>query len=119
MTDKSAIDPTLLDDDAGPLASEPSALLASPDPSADTVGAETDGDAVVLTLEDLMADDAGEVVLAADNVAISLKTEGHVVDGGVVADHVTATGVDVSGLSYATLDSGITIYYSGQVELLP
>jgi hypothetical protein len=116
MTDKNAIDPIFLDDDAAePLAApETSALLAGPD----TVGAETEGDAVVLTLEDLMADDAGEVVLAADNVAISLKTEGHVVDGGVVADHITATGVDVSGLSYATLDSGITIYYSGQVELL-
>ncbi|MGH6717833.1 MAG: hypothetical protein ACREER_00820 [Alphaproteobacteria bacterium] len=118
MAGKNVVDPILLDDDAALPMGEPAApesldLLSSADPSAGTAD-----DAVTLTLGDLIADDAGEVVLAADNVAISLKADGHVVDGGIAAEHVTLTGVDVSGLSFATLDTGITIYYSGQVEFI-
>ena len=106
MSEGSKLDPTLIDDGVQPV------------PSDAVAGAPMADDAVLLTLEDLVADEAGEVVLEADNVAISLKTDGHVVDGGVAADHVTSAGVDVSGLLFATLDTGITIYYSGHVELI-
>ena len=68
---------------------------------------------MVLTLEDLFPDENGEVVISTeDGLAISLLTAGEPSETGVADDHVTAAGIDVSGLHYHTFDGGLTIYFA-------
>ena len=72
-----------------------------------------DGDApgVVLGLDDLLPDEAGEVVLFTGNdVAINLLADVPVTASGVADQHVTAGGLEVTGLHYYTFEGGITVY---------
>ena len=69
-------------------------------------------EAMVLTLEDLFPDENGEVVISTDgDVPINLIASDAVDHSGVAADHVTAIGIDVSGLHFHTFESGLTIYF--------
>jgi hypothetical protein len=66
---------------------------------------------LVLEIGDLLPDAQGEVVLFADeDVPLSLVSEEPVASTGIIADHVTATGVDVDGLYFYSFENGITIY---------
>ena len=83
-------------------------------PDADTAAAET---FVSLTLDDLLPDDAGEVVLlAGDDLPINLLTGEMLAETGIAPEHVTAGGVEVTGLHYYSFESGLTIY--SPVDLL-
>ncbi len=67
---------------------------------------------MVLTLEDLFPDANGEVVISTDgDLPINLIASDAVDHSGVAADHVTAAGIDVSGLHFHTFESGLTIYF--------
>ena len=75
-------------------------------------GLDADDDAMVLTLDDLFPDENGEVVIStADGVPINLVASLPVDQSGVAEPHVTAAGIDVSGLNFHTFESGLTVYF--------
>ena len=72
---------------------------------------------VSLTLTDLLPDDAGEVVLVADDdLPINLLSSESVTEAGIAPEHVTAGGMEVTGLHYYSFESGLTVY--SPVDLL-
>ena len=75
-------------------------------------------DAVVLQLSDLVPDADGEVVVFNDTAApIHLTADGTVVASGLADPHVTAAGIDVTGMQFSMLDSGLTVYHDPEVNL--
>ena len=72
---------------------------------------------VSLTLEELLPDDAGEVVLiAAEDVPIDLLSRETMTEAGIAPEHVTLGGMEVTGLHYYSFESGLTVY--SPVDLL-
>lgn len=70
-----------------------------------------EADSVFLSLADLLPDAAGEVVLlAGEEVPINLMTFEPVTAEGIADHHVTASGLDVTGLHFYSFESGITVY---------
>jgi hypothetical protein len=68
-------------------------------------------EAVVLELEDLLPDTSGEVVLfAGEEMPVNIVTDESMTEAGIAEAHVTATGVDVTGLHFYSFEGGITIY---------
>ncbi len=66
---------------------------------------------VLLELEDLLPDASGEVVLfAREELPVNIVTDELLTDAGIAAAHVTAAGVDVTGLHFYSFESGITLY---------
>ncbi len=66
---------------------------------------------VLLELEDLLPDASGEVVLfAGEELPVNIVTDEPLTDAGIAEAHVTATGVDVTGLHFYSFESGITLY---------
>jgi hypothetical protein len=87
-------------------------------PAIAPAGAAPRADAVVLRLADLLPDAQGElVVLGGEGVPLEVIADHAIADAGVAPVHVTAAGLDVTGLAYCTFDNGITLYYSGDVTL--
>ncbi len=77
-----------------------------------------ESDAVVLDLADLLPDEAGDVVLfAGDEMPVSISAREAVTGHGVAEGHVTATGVDVTGLNFYAFENGITIYSLSDVTI--
>ncbi len=73
----------------------------------DSISEET----VLLELEDLLPDASGEVVLFADEqLPVNIVTDEPVTEAGIAEAHVTATGVDVTGLHFYSFEGGITLY---------
>ena len=74
----------------------------------------------MLALEDLVADQRGEVVLFNDSGlrALALSTSTLVTDEGSVGRHVTAAGEDVSGFRYLAFASGIKLYYQPDLDVI-
>ncbi len=76
------------------------------------IASDADDDTMVLTLDDLFPDENGEVVISsADGVPINLVASLPVDQSGVAEPHVTAAGIDVSGLNFRTFESGLTVYF--------
>lgn len=74
-------------------------------------------ESLVLTMGDLLPDDAGEVVLLADgDLPVNFLAGEGVTATGIAPAHVTAGGLDVTGLHYYSFESGITLY--GPADLL-
>ncbi len=74
---------------------------------------------LVLRLEDLLPDGAGEVVFsAADSTSVELLADSPLTGAGFADNHVTAAGVDVTGLSYCSFESGLTLYYPSEIPLI-
>lgn len=72
---------------------------------------------VSLALGDLLPDAAGEVVLlAGDNLPVNLLASEPVIESGIAPAHVTAGGMEVTGLHYYSFESGVTVY--SPVDLL-
>ncbi len=68
-------------------------------------------DTVYLTLDDLLPDESGEVVLlAGDDVPLNILVSEPVTGAGIAEAHVTAAGLDVTGLHFYSFESGITVY---------
>lgn len=66
---------------------------------------------VLLELEDLLPDASGEVVLfAGEELPVNIMTDEPLTDAGIAEAHVTAAGVDVTGLHFYSFESGITLY---------
>jgi hypothetical protein len=69
------------------------------------------GETVLLELADLLPDASGEVVLFADDtLPLNIVTDLPVTDAGIADAHVTAAGVDVTGLHFYSFESGLTVY---------
>ncbi len=74
-------------------------------------GSPANGQTVLIELEDLLPDASGEVVLFADDdLPVNFVTDLPVTDAGIAETHVTAAGVDVSGLHFYSFESGLTVY---------
>ena len=66
---------------------------------------------VFLELEDLLPDASGEIVLfAGEELPVNIVTDEPLTDAGIAEAHVTAAGVDVTGLHFYSFESGITLY---------
>ncbi|WP_282606540.1 hypothetical protein [Pelagibius sp. Alg239-R121] len=75
-------------------------------------------DTVVLDLADLLPDESGDVVLfSGDVLPVSITAQEAVTDRGVADGHVTATGVDVTGLNFYAFENGVTIYSLSDVTI--
>src|SRR5216684_1647325 len=72
---------------------------------------DTGRDMLTLLLEDLVPDARGEIViLSAGDHDITVVTDQPVADQGRQSAHVTDAGLDVSGFSYCTFASGVTVF---------
>jgi len=81
--------------------------------------ATPDAGNVLLQLEDLLPDASGEVVLFAESeVPVNLIADVPLADSGIAETHVTATGLDVTGLHFYAFESGITVYSPSDLLIL-
>lgn len=80
---------------------------------------EMDPDSVVLQLGDLLPDSSGEVVLfTGEDVSVNLLTRETITGFGIADPHVTATGVDVTGLHFYSFESGLTVYSANDILII-
>ena len=80
---------------------------------------DLDSDSVVLQLGDLLPDSSGEVVLfMGEDVSVNLLTRETITGFGIADPHVTATGVDVTGLHFYSFESGLTIYSASDILII-
>jgi len=78
-----------------------------------------DIDSVVLQLGDLLPDSSGEVVLfMGEDVSVNLLTRETITGFGIADPHVTATGVDVTGLHFYSFEGGLTIYSASDILII-
>ncbi len=77
------------------------------------------GEAVLLHLEDLLPDEAGEIVLrhGGSERSVVLLSPELVVELGRAVPHITAAGENVSGCRYARFANGLVLYYSPDLRL--
>lgn len=92
-------------------------ILQPIDPSTD--GSAGNGDAISLSLADLLPDSSGAIVIEGDGPDLSVRivTDEQLVDAGVVEQMVTATGEDVSGHAYFAFQNGTTLYAPREMDL--
>lgn len=78
-----------------------------------------DGFHTVLSMNDIVTDDSGACVLGVDGpkVSIVLQTDEAVVAEGAADDFASAAGNDVSGHSFLTFASGVTLYFPSDLDL--
>ncbi len=88
---------------------------------ADETAAASDGtgSVVFLYLEDLLADEAGEIVLrhGGSESSVVLLSPELVVELGRAVPHITAAGENVSGCRYVRFANGLVLYYSPDLRL--
>jgi hypothetical protein len=92
-------------------------LLQPIEPSAD--GVARNGDAISLSLADLLPDSSGAIVIEGEgeDLCVRIVTDEQVVDAGVVEQMVTAAGEDVSGHAYFAFQNGTTLYAPRELDL--
>jgi hypothetical protein len=85
-------------------------------PATDHMG----GNAISLSLTDLLPDSSGAIVIEGegDDLSVRIVTDTSVVDAGVVEQLITATGEDVSGHAYFAFENGTTLYAPRELDLL-
>jgi hypothetical protein len=85
-----------------------------------TDGDAGNGDAISLSLADLLPDSGGAIVIEGDggDLSIRIMTDEPVIDAGVVETLVTATGEDVSGHAFFSFSNGTTLYAPREMDLL-
>jgi|SRR5579872_6214277 len=72
-----------------------------------------------LSLADLLPDAHNEIVIldgSGSNLAV--VTDSAVMSHGTSGDHVTASGLDVSGFAYCTFEGGVTVFYPATHRLI-
>jgi hypothetical protein len=70
-----------------------------------------EAETIVLELGDLLPDASGDVVLfASEEVPVNIVADQALTESGIAPEHVTATGVDVTGLLFYSFESGVTLY---------
>ena len=78
-----------------------------------------DPESVVLQLGDLLPDSSGEVVLfMGEDLAVNLLTRETITGFGIADPHVTASGVDVTGLHFYSFESGLTVYSATDILII-
>lgn len=78
-----------------------------------------DADSVVLELGDLLPDSSGEVVLfMGEDVSVNIMTHETITGFGIADPHVTASGVDVTGLHFYSFEGGLTVYSASDVLII-
>lgn len=89
------------------------------EPGGSSPADDLDSDSVVLQLGDLLPDSSGEVVLfMGEDVSVNLLTRETITGFGIADPHVTATGVDVTGLHFYSFESGLTIYSASDILII-
>ncbi|HVY97929.1 MAG TPA: hypothetical protein VHA35_00405 [Dongiaceae bacterium] len=78
-----------------------------------------DTDTISLELSDLLPDSAGNIVIEYDggNLAVELLTDQAVVERGVAAEAVDASGGDLSGFAYCAFSNGTTVFFPTDISL--
>ena len=80
---------------------------------------ELDSDSVLLQLGDLLPDSSGEVVLfMGEDVSVNLLTRETITEFGIADPHVTASGVDVTGLHFYSFEGGLTVYSASDILII-
>jgi hypothetical protein len=83
------------------------------------IGDPAFGETVLLELADLLPDASGEVVLFADDdLPVNIVTDQPITEVGIAEAHVTAAGVDVTGLHFYSFESGLTVYSPTDVLII-
>ncbi len=83
------------------------------------VGGPAVGETILLELADLLPDASGEVVLFADvDLPVNIVTDQPITEVGIAEAHVTAAGVDVTGLHFYSFESGVTVYSPTDVLII-
>jgi hypothetical protein len=84
-----------------------------------TDGEAGNGDAISLSLADLLPDSSGAIVIEGDggDLSVRIVTDEPVVDAGVIESLVTATGEDVSGHAFFAFGNGTTLYAPVEIDL--
>jgi hypothetical protein len=76
-------------------------------------------EALVLSLEDLLPDGEGTVVMLTDeNLPVNLMTDEPLAGSGVVDEHVSVGGLDVEGLFYYSFANGLTLYSDTDIVIV-
>ena len=89
------------------------------DPGALSPADQPDSDSVVLELGDLLPDSSGEVVLfMGEDVSVNILTHESITGFGIADPHVTASGVDVTGLQFYSFEGGLTVYTSSDILII-
>jgi hypothetical protein len=86
----------------------------------DNMQGESGGEPVVtLSLHDLLPDSNGEIVIVGegDGLQLSIVSDEKVCASGIAEHHLTATGVDVGGLSYYAFEGGTKLYAPAEVAV--
>lgn len=84
-----------------------------------TDGDAPNGNAISLSLADLLPDSSGAIVIEGEGQDLSVRivTDEQLVDAGVVEQLVTAAGEDVSGHAYFAFENGTTLYAPREMDL--
>lgn len=89
------------------------------EPGAPSPADDPDSDSVVLELDDLLPDSSGEVVLfTGEDVSVNILTHETLTRFGIADPHVTASGVDVTGLHFYSFESGLTLYSASDILII-
>lgn len=89
------------------------------EPGAPSPAADPNSDSVVLDLNDLLPDSSGEVVLfTGEDVSVNILTHEMITGFGIADPHITATGVDVTGLHFYSFEGGVTLYSASDVLII-
>jgi hypothetical protein len=84
-------------------------------------GAAMTGEMLTLSLDDLVPDARGEIVILSGGTHdITVVTDEPVTKSGIepVQPHLTETGLDVSGFTYCTFAGGVTVFCPSAHRLL-
>jgi hypothetical protein len=101
------------------ISSEPEQVPVPGDQLLVAAAPETGRDTLTLLLEDLVPDARGEIViLSAGDHDITVVTDQPVANQGLQSAHVTDAGLDVSGFSYCTFASGVTVFCPSTHQLV-
>lgn len=94
--------------------------IAWPWAGEDAVGLDESVERIILPLCGLQPDANGDIVLLdeAGSTAVGVMTREKVTISGVVDRHVTAGGVDVSGFRFLRFESGVTLYYPAETDMV-
>lgn len=89
------------------------------EPGAPSPADDPDSDSVVLELDDLLPDSSGEVVLfMGEDVSVNILTHETLTRFGIADPHVTASGVDVTGLHFYSFEGGLTVYSASDILII-
>lgn len=87
--------------------------------SAGTVDNSASAATLALSLGDLVPDAHNEIViLDGSGSDLAVATNDAVASHGISGDHVTVSGLDVSGFAYCTFEGGVTVFYPATHRLI-